>query len=57
MTPSPANAPACNQEEWMTTLSTVRQLIGRPVVPLLAALTVLLAACSSVGPRASRSGT
>ena len=33
----------------MTTLSTVRQLSGRPGVPLLAALTVLLAACSSVG--------
>jgi hypothetical protein len=33
----------------MTTLSTAKQLIGRPVVPLLAALTLLLAACSQVG--------
>jgi uncharacterized membrane protein len=33
----------------MTTISGPRQLIGRPIVPLLAALTVLLAACSSVG--------
>ncbi len=33
----------------MTTLSRARQIIGRPVVPLLAAMTVLLAACSSVG--------
>jgi uncharacterized membrane protein len=33
----------------MTTLSTVRQLIGRPVVPVLAAMTVLLAACNQVG--------
>ena len=33
----------------MTTIATVRQLIGRPVLPLLAGLTVLLAACSSVG--------
>ena len=33
----------------MTTFTTARQLIGRPVLPLLATLTVLLAACSSVG--------
>jgi uncharacterized membrane protein len=33
----------------MTTLSRARQFIGRPVVPLLAAMTVLLAACNSVG--------
>jgi uncharacterized membrane protein len=33
----------------MTMLSTVRQLVGRPVVPLLAAMTVLLAACNQVG--------
>ena len=33
----------------MTNLSMARQLIGRPVVPLLAAMTLLLAACSSVG--------
>ena len=33
----------------MTTSSTARRLIGRPVLPLLAALTVVLAACSSVG--------
>src|SRR5688500_6748403 len=33
----------------MTTSSMARRLIGRPVVPLLAALTVVLAACSSVG--------
>ncbi len=33
----------------MTTIATARGLIGRPVLPLLAALTVLLAACSSVG--------
>ena len=33
----------------MTMVSTVRQLVGRPVVPVLAAMTVLLAACNSVG--------
>jgi uncharacterized membrane protein len=33
----------------MTNLSTVRQFIGRPVVPLLAAMTLLLAACNQVG--------
>ena len=33
----------------MTTIATARQLIGRPVLPLLAGLTVLLAGCSSVG--------
>jgi uncharacterized membrane protein len=33
----------------MTMLSTVRQLIGRPIVPVLAAMTVLLAACNQVG--------
>ena len=33
----------------MTTIATARQLIGRPVLPLLAGLTVVLAACSSVG--------
>jgi hypothetical protein len=33
----------------MTTSSMARRLIGRPVLPLLAALTVVLAACSSVG--------
>ena len=33
----------------MTTIATAGRLIGRPVLPLLAALTVLLAACSSVG--------
>ncbi len=33
----------------MTTLSRTRQLIGRPIVPLLAGLTVVLAACNSVG--------
>ena len=33
----------------MTTSSMARRLIGRPVVPLVAALTVVLAACSSVG--------
>jgi uncharacterized membrane protein len=40
---------AFDQEDRMTTLSRARQFIGRPVVPLLAAMTVLLAACSSVG--------
>ena len=33
----------------MTTMAQARRLIGRPVLPLLATLTVLLAACSSVG--------
>ena len=33
----------------MTMFSTARQLVGRPVVPLLAAVTVLLAACNQVG--------
>jgi hypothetical protein len=47
--PSRAQAGQTNQEERMTTLSTARQLVGRPVVPLLAAVTVLLAACNQVG--------
>lgn len=33
----------------MSTLATARQLMGRPVVPLLAMLTLVLAACSEVG--------
>jgi len=33
----------------VTNIATAKRLIGRPVLPLLAALTVLLAACSSVG--------
>ena len=33
----------------MTTFATAKRFIGRPALPLLAALTVLLAACSSVG--------
>jgi uncharacterized membrane protein len=33
----------------MSSLSTLRQLVGRPVVPGLASLGLLLAACSSVG--------
>jgi hypothetical protein len=38
-----------NKEGWMTVFSTSRQVLGRPMLPLLAALTVLLAACSQVG--------
>lgn len=33
----------------MTTLTTARGLLGRPMVPLLAVLAVLVAACSEVG--------
>jgi uncharacterized membrane protein len=33
----------------MSTLTTARQLLGRPIVPALALLTVVLAACSEVG--------
>jgi uncharacterized membrane protein len=33
----------------MTTLTTARSLLGRPMLPLLAVLAVLVAACSEVG--------
>jgi hypothetical protein len=33
----------------MSTLATARHLMGRPIVPLLAMLTLVLAACSEVG--------
>lgn len=33
----------------MTTLRSARPLLGRPMLPLLAVLTVVLSACSSVG--------
>jgi uncharacterized membrane protein len=33
----------------MATLSTTRQILGRPVVPLLALLAVILAGCNQVG--------
>jgi uncharacterized membrane protein len=33
----------------MTTLATARQLLGRPVLPILMLLTVILAACNQVG--------
>ena len=33
----------------MTTIARAKRSIGRPALPLLAALTVVLAACSSVG--------
>jgi Short C-terminal domain/Phospholipase_D-nuclease N-terminal len=33
----------------MATLATVRQLVGRPVVPLLALLALILAGCNQVG--------
>jgi uncharacterized membrane protein len=33
----------------MTTLASIRQLLGRPMLPLLAMLAVVLAACNEVG--------
>jgi hypothetical protein len=44
-----ANWPSRLEEERMIIVARTRQLLGRPLLPLLAALTVLLAACSSVG--------
>jgi hypothetical protein len=37
------------KEEWMVTLTTAREILGRPIVPLLAIVAVALAACSQVG--------
>jgi hypothetical protein len=40
----------------MSTLTTVRQLFGRPMLPLLAVLAVVLAACSEVGTAPGQMG-